>query len=98
MYPNKQEIKLQIKNPEMDGVLMGFSQNELKENSTRITTKNTTVRAYAVIERVYSPQINPNSIHIKITQRFSTKPQDKGEGETKNHKTSEIPARVQTEI
>jgi hypothetical protein len=30
MNPNKQEIRSQIRNPEKDGVLMGFSQNELK--------------------------------------------------------------------
>jgi hypothetical protein len=40
MNPNKQEIKSQIKNPEMDGVLNGFSQNELNKKSTWITTKN----------------------------------------------------------
>jgi hypothetical protein len=36
----KQEIKSWIRNLEKDGVLMGFSQNELKEKSSRITTKN----------------------------------------------------------
>jgi hypothetical protein len=40
MNPNKQEIKSRIRNPKKDGVLMGFSQNELKDKSTRITTKN----------------------------------------------------------
>jgi hypothetical protein len=40
MNPNKTEIKSQIRNLENDGVLLGFSQNELKEKSTRITTKN----------------------------------------------------------
>jgi hypothetical protein len=48
MNPNKQEIKLQIGNPEKDGVLMGFSQNKLKQESTQITTKNCSVRAYVV--------------------------------------------------
>jgi hypothetical protein len=44
MNPNKQEIKSQIENPEKDGVLMGFSQNKLKRELTRITTKNCSVR------------------------------------------------------
>jgi hypothetical protein len=37
----------------MDEVLVGVSQNKLNENSTRITTKNCTVRVFAVIQRVY---------------------------------------------
>jgi hypothetical protein len=31
-------------------------------------------------------QINPNNTHIKRTQRFSTNPQEKRKGETKNTK------------
>jgi hypothetical protein len=34
-------------------ILLGFSQNKLKQNSTRVTTKNCTLRVYAVIQRVY---------------------------------------------
>jgi hypothetical protein len=49
----KQKIEARIKNPERARVLLGFSQSELKENSTRITTKNYTVRAYTLIQRVY---------------------------------------------
>jgi hypothetical protein len=53
----------------MDGVLMGFSQNKLKENSTRITTKNCTVRVCAVIQRVYfstnQPQTKPMTKELK---------------------------------
>jgi hypothetical protein len=48
---------------------MGFSQNKLKENSTWITTNNCTVRAYAVIQRVYfstnQPQIEPMTKELK---------------------------------
>jgi hypothetical protein len=33
MNPIKQEIKSQIRNPESDGVLLGFSQKELKDKS-----------------------------------------------------------------
>jgi hypothetical protein len=35
MNPNKQEIKSQIRNPESDGVLLGFSQ---KSNRRSVST------------------------------------------------------------
>jgi hypothetical protein len=48
---------------------MGFSQNELKEKSTRIMTKNCIVWAYAVIQRVYfstnQPQTEPISKELE---------------------------------
>jgi hypothetical protein len=49
MNLNKQEIKTSIRNPESDGVLLVFSQNELKENSTRNTTVGTPEQGYPLI-------------------------------------------------
>jgi hypothetical protein len=42
---------------ESDGVLLGFSQNKLKRDLTRIKTKNCTVMVYIVIQRVH---LHPN--------------------------------------
>jgi hypothetical protein len=75
--PNKPKIEAHIRKPESDRVLLGFSQNELKRESTLNTTKNCTVRAY-------TPKSIPNNTHVTRTQRFSTKPQEKGMGESKN--------------
>jgi hypothetical protein len=85
MNPNKQEIKSHIENPEKDRVLMGFSQNELKRESTQITTKNCSVRAYAMIQTVYLHQNQTQTnTHVTRIQSFFTNPQVKGKGETKN--------------
>jgi hypothetical protein len=95
MNPSKTKIEAQIRNLESDGVLLGFSQNKLKENSTRITTKNCIMRAYAVIQIVYlhtnqTPiaPISENSMVLHKTTR-------EGKGRSQEQKTSEIPARVQ---
>jgi hypothetical protein len=53
MDPDKPKIEAWIRKPENDGVLLGFSQNELKRESSQITTKSYTIRAYEVIQRVY---------------------------------------------
>jgi hypothetical protein len=74
MNSNKQEIQSQIRNPKSDVVLLGFSQNKLKENLARITTKNCTMRAYAVIQRVY-PHIN-QSPTSPISKELKGSPQN----------------------
>jgi hypothetical protein len=72
MNPNKQEIKSQIITPKSDGVLLGFSQNELKEKTAQIMTKNCIVWAYIVIQRAYfstnQPQTEPISKGLKVSQ------------------------------
>ena len=81
---------------------MGFCWGFLKTNSkrTQLGSRPRTApwgRMQWSKESI-STQINPQQHHIKRTRRFSTKPQVRGKGETKNTRTSEIPARVQTEI
>jgi hypothetical protein len=90
MNPNKQEIKSRIRNPKCDEVLLGFSQNELKKNCTWITTKDYTVRAYAVIQIVY---LHTNqSLTAPISKELQDSPQSTREGDGRNqeHKTSEF--------
>jgi hypothetical protein len=84
MNLDKPKIEARIRKPESDGVLLGFSQNKLKRESTWITTKNCTIRAYAMIQRVYLHPNIPNNTHVTRTRRFSTKPQEKGKAESKN--------------
>jgi hypothetical protein len=73
MNMNKPKVKAQIKKPERDGVLFRFSQNELKWESTRITTKNCIVRVYAMIQRVYLYQ--NQSPTVPISQELKGSPQ-----------------------
>jgi hypothetical protein len=84
--------------PESDVVLLGFSQNKLKGNSTRITTKNITVRAYTVIQRVFlhanKPQQHPYQKNSKVLHK-STREE---EGRNQEHKTSEFQQGCKTEI
>jgi hypothetical protein len=44
--------------------IMGFSQNELKETSTRIMTKNCIVGVHALIQRVYLHTNQSPTAHI----------------------------------
>jgi hypothetical protein len=77
---------------------MGFSQNKLKDNSSRITTKNCTVRAYAMIQRVYlSPNQSPTT---SISKELKGSPQNHKIMEREKPKTQDFrnPARVQTKI
>jgi hypothetical protein len=53
MNASNSKIYAQIQNPGSGGVLLGFSQNELEGESSRITAKNCTTWAYVVIQRVY---------------------------------------------
>jgi hypothetical protein len=70
---NKQKIEAQIRKPKRDGFFWGFSQNELEQESTRITTKNFTIRAYIVIQRVY---LHPNQSPIApMSQKLKGSPQ-----------------------
>jgi hypothetical protein len=73
----------------------GFPQNELKENSTRITTKNYIIRAFVVIQGVYL--YTNHSPTTPTSKELKGSPQNhKRRGrENKEHKTSEILARVQ---
>jgi hypothetical protein len=71
-----------IRKPERDGVLLGFSQNALKWESTRITAKNCTIRAYAMIQRVH---LHPNqSPTVLMSQELEGLPQIIREGERRN--------------
>ena len=78
----------QIWKYEQNGVLLGFSQNELKENSTRITTKNCTVRAYAVIQRVYL--YTNQSPTTPISKELEGSPQNHKRGEREKPRTQEL--------
>jgi hypothetical protein len=73
MIPSKPKIEAQIRKPEGDGVLLGFSQNKLKQESTWITTKNYTVTEYEVIQIVY---LHPNKSPIDpMSQELEGSPQ-----------------------
>jgi hypothetical protein len=95
---NKLKIEVQMRNPESDGVLLGFSQNELKWESTWITTKNGTVRAYVVIQRAY---LHPNqSPTTPMSQQLEGSPQIHKRRGNENQRTQDfrISTSVKTEI
>jgi hypothetical protein len=83
MNPNKQEIKPHIRNPESDGVFSKQNQREICSDHVQ------ELRHMSVCndpKTLLLHKSTPNRTHIKRTQSFSTKPQDKGKGETKNTK------------
>jgi hypothetical protein len=83
MNPNKQEIKSQIRNPEMDAVFSKRTQRELKSDHGQEQHRE---GVCSDPKSLSLPKSVPNNIHIKRTQRFSTKPHYKGKGETKNRR------------
>jgi hypothetical protein len=88
--PEQTKIKVQIRSLENDGVLLGFSQNKLKRESTQIATKNCTMRAHTVIKRVY---LHSNqSLTTPMSQELEGSPQNhkRWEGRNQEHKTSEF--------
>jgi hypothetical protein len=65
---------------------MGFSQNELTRESIQITTKNCSVRAYAVMQRVY---LHPNQtpiVPMHKNSKFLHKSTREREGRNQEHK------------
>jgi hypothetical protein len=98
MNPNKPKIEAQIRNPENDGVLLGFSQNKLKRESSQITTKSYIIRAYKVIQRVY---LYPNqSPTTPMSQELKGSPQIHKRRKRENPRTQDfrISAKIKTEI
>jgi hypothetical protein len=94
--PEQKKIKAQIKNPQRYGVSLGFSQNELKRESTRITSKNCIVWAYTVIQRVY---LLTNPIpRAPISQELEGSPQIHKRREREKPRTQDfrISTRMQT--
>jgi hypothetical protein len=77
---------------------MGFSQNELKEESTQIMTKNCTVWAYTVIQRVYL--LTNQSPTAPISKKLEGSQQILKRRKVKNSRTQDFnnSAREQTEI
>jgi hypothetical protein len=82
MNPNKQEIKSQIRNPKSDGVFSKRTQREI----TTVHDQELHREGVCSDPKSLSPHKSiPNSTHIKRTQRFSTKLQEKRKGETQNN-------------
>jgi hypothetical protein len=75
MNMNKQEIKLQIRNPESDGVLLGFSWNKLNSDHNQELHHD---GVCSDPKSLSSHKSIPTNTAIKRTKRFSTKPQEKG--------------------
>jgi hypothetical protein len=65
----------------MDGVFSKQTQRELNSDHDQELHREGVCNDP---KSLYLHKSIPNNIHIKRTQRFSTKPQDKGKGETKN--------------
>jgi hypothetical protein len=102
MNMRNSKIHVQIQNPESGGVLLGFSQNKFKRESTQITTKNCSTWAYVVIQRVYlstnqSPtplKESTNHKTLKVLHKFTRE----GKGRTQEPKDSKKSARHQLRL
>ena len=81
MNPNKQEIKLHIRNPEMNGFLLGVSSKRTQRELNSNHDQELHHKGICSDPRSLSLHKSfPNNTDIKRTQRFSTKPQEKGKG------------------
>jgi hypothetical protein len=75
---------------EQNEVLLEFSQNELKENSTRTTTKTASQGCTHWSKESIFTQINPQQHPYQKNSKVLHKTTRKGKGRSKKHKTSEF--------
>lgn len=91
----KQEIKSWIRNLEKDGGFDGVfskrTQREIYSDHDQVLNR---MSVCSDAKSLLLHKSTPNRTHIKITRRFSIKPQEKGKGETKSTRL-QILARIQ---